>query len=518
MQLATNDLGEKLLAVRVGKARRSLAEFVRYGWHVLEPGVTLEWNWHIQALCDHVQAMLEDWHRHRLDPTYVQRALNMLINVPPGTLKSRIMNVYAPAWMWLHCPEWSVLCLSLNPEAALRDARLSKQVIKSAWYRSWFQPDWEISADRDAAGDYANTRGGFRQSKGITAKVIGQRADAIFLDDPNDAKLVYGGNHCKEIAATFTQSIYNRVNDRRTSIRIIIMQRLHEHDLAGHVLRSGKWAHLMIPLEFEPKRRCTTVFGWTDPRTVEGEVMHPARFTPAVILDEKKNLGSYGYAGQMQQRPAPADGGVFKREWWRWYRDPHSRSTSGRPEGANAHPAIDMPAKFDWMILSVDASFKDLKTSSRVSCQVIAGAGPDRFVLDVVTKHMGLLATCEAIVALRDKWRPTMAAAGLATIETIIEDKANGPAIIELLQSKVDGLKAIIPKGSKESRCQAISPLVESGNVWLPEGASWIPDFFDELSTFPAAEYDDQADSLSQGITYKSGMSAAERFKAMATR
>lgn len=314
MTLKTNSLGEKLLKIRVQKARNRLADFVRYGWDVLEPGTPLEWNWHIEAVCDHVQWMLDDWLRHRNDPSYAQRALNLLANVPPGTLKSRILNVYAPAWMWLKYPSWSVLCLSINPANVLRDARLSRDLITSKWYQVWFEPDWQIRDDHDAAGDYANTRRGVRQSKGLTAKITGQRADAIFVDDPNDAEQINSEAHREGVNDRWSSTIYNRVNDLRSSIRIGIMQRLHEGDWSGHVLATGAWAHLCLPMEFDPDLRCTTIFGFADPRTVEGEVLHPARFTPEVLAEYRRVLGPYGYAGQMQQRPAPKGGGMFKRD------------------------------------------------------------------------------------------------------------------------------------------------------------------------------------------------------------
>lgn len=314
MTLKTNSLGDKLLKVRVQKARNSLAWFVRYGWDVLEPGVLLEWNWHNEALCNHVQWMLEDWLNHRRDATFIQRALNFLANVPPGTLKSRILNVYAPAWMWLHCPSWSVLCLSINPANVLRDARLSRDLIESSWYQSWFQPDWQIRDDQNAASDYANTARGYRQSKGITAKITGQRADAIFVDDPNDAEQINSEVHRDGVNERWASTIYNRVNDLRSSIRIGIMQRLHEDDWSGFILRTGLWAHFCLPMEFDPDTRCTTIFGFADPRTVEGEVLHPARFTPEVLAGYREVLGPYGYAGQMQQRPAPRTGGMFKRD------------------------------------------------------------------------------------------------------------------------------------------------------------------------------------------------------------
>lgn len=307
--------------VKAEKARRSLAEFIREGWHVLEPTTPLIWNWHMDAIALHVQAAVEGWmdvqrwmQREQLRATErpdqepetqpVQLIQNLLFNVPPGSAKSRIISVYTPPWVWLRWPEWRVLYLSTNPDVALRDSVFCREVIESDWYQSWFRPEWQLADDQNAKSFYRNTRGGSRRAKGYLAKITGDRYDALFVDDPNDPEEAHSETVRTSINDRWTSTIYNRVNDLRTSLRIGIQQRVHEDDWSGHVLQEGGWEHVCIPMEYEPQRLDaerdgiprTTAIGWSDPRTEEGELLFPERFPPEVVAKEKKRLGSYGYA------------------------------------------------------------------------------------------------------------------------------------------------------------------------------------------------------------------------------
>jgi predicted phage terminase large subunit-like protein len=253
------------------------------------------------------------------------------------------------------------------------------------------------------------------------------------------------------------------------------MQRLHTDDLAGHVLRQGGWEHLCIPQEFE-KAQPPTALGWVDPRTEPEELMFPERFSLEVLEQEKKALGSYGYAGQHQQRPAPADGGHFKRSWWQYYKV--------------------APDDFDMVIQSWDCTFKDSKKSDFVVGQAWGKRGAQFYLLDQVRDRMDINATIAAIRALSAKYPNSTA--------KLIEDKANGSAVISLLNREIPGLIAIEPEGGKLVRAVAIAPYVEAGNVFLPDPniASWVGDYVGEFATFPNGSFDDQCDSTSQAINW----------------
>ncbi len=301
--------------IRAERARRDLAEFSRQAWPVLEPGTPLEWNWHLDAICAHAQAALEDWRAVMLTRAEnavlpgsarsalpLQRIRNLILNVPPGTGKSRFISVFTPAWMWTGSPQWRAIFVSGNPKVALRDARYCRQLIESEWYQESFIAPlaegmrWRIKPDQRAAGWFGNTRGGQRLAFGTGASITGDRADALFVDDPNDAAEVESHALREAVNEWWDLGTSNRVSDLRHSVRIAIMQRLHEDDWTGHVeQRTGEWAKVAIAQEFEPGViALPSPIGWTDPRESPGELMFPGRF-PAETL--QGGAGAAGRAG-----------------------------------------------------------------------------------------------------------------------------------------------------------------------------------------------------------------------------
>jgi predicted phage terminase large subunit-like protein len=256
---------------------------------------------------------------------------------------------------------------------------------------------------------------------------------------------------------------------------VIVMQRVHENDLAGHVLQQGDYEELKLPAEYEGSRRMTSI-GWQDPRTEPDELLWPERFGREEIDRLKRDLGSYGAASQLQQRPSPAEGGILKRHWWKFYRD--------------------APRKFKEVIQSWDCSFKDSRSSDFVVGQVWGRNGADKYLLDQVRGRMDCPATMQAVKRLSENWPQAQ--------RKVIEDKANGPAVVAMLKHEIAGLIAVNPKGGKEVRAQAVSPQIEAGNVYLPDPsiAPWINGFIEECAAFPNGAFDDQVDAMSQALVY----------------
>jgi predicted phage terminase large subunit-like protein len=254
---------------------------------------------------------------------------------------------------------------------------------------------------------------------------------------------------------------------------VIVMQRVHENDLAGHVVQQGGYEELKLPAEYEGHKQLTCI-GWKDPRTESGELLWPERFGAEEIERLKRTLGSYAAAGQLQQRPSPAEGGVLKRHWWKFYRE--------------------APRPFSEVIQSWDCAFKDTRTSDFVVGQVWGRHGADKYLLDQVRGRMDCPATIQAVKRLSEKWPQAHA--------KLVEDKANGPAVIATLKHEIVGLIAVNPEGGKEVRAHAVSPQIEAGNVYLPDAtiAPWIGGFIDECAAFPNGAYDDQVDAMSQAL------------------
>jgi predicted phage terminase large subunit-like protein len=501
-----------LIQYRAWKARNSLAEFCRQAWNETDPGVPLKWNWHHEALCFHLERMIQEWfeQRHKDEPALtIQR---LLINIPPGTAKSRIVSVFFPAWVWLHYPAWRVLCVSMNPKVAARDSVVCRNLIESRWYQEAFMPEWGASGDSDARDWFLNTAGGERRSFGFSAGVVGLRTDCIIVDDPNDPQEAYSEVMRTKVNETWDLALSNRLNDLRVGMVIGIQQRVHEDDWSNHVLKTGLFEHLRLPLLYEVTTDCfcvtckrgETKFGWRDPRTEDGEVLHRVRF-PEHVIENERAKGSFYFAGQFQQRPAPADGEVFKRSWF---------STID----------IDELPMLEDVLISIDAanSSQASKSNSNNALLVMGRKGPWRYVLEVVKGRWTLTELCNRIQELQTRW-------GQKTkrlVKILVEKKAMGPSVIDELrinrkmQGVIEDDLAQRAHDSKLARAMAVQPLVEGKNVQLIKGAPWADDFLHELTVFKGVGdlKDDQVDAFTMGLNYWRGSAAAERARMMATR
>jgi predicted phage terminase large subunit-like protein len=482
------DPGSALREVRAEMARRSFRDFIRLAWPVVEPARRLIPAWHMDAIADHLQAVSEGQIR------------KLLINIPPGHGKSLIVGVLWPAWQWIRTPQgagWRGLFGSYDFGLATRDSLRCRALIESRLYRDTFRPAWNLSDDQNEKSYFANTESGFRISLSVGGRGTGFRGDAIIVDDPLNASDQHSESARNDVVFWWGQSMSSRLNDPETGSMIVIMQRLHELDLSGHILEQGNYEHLCLPSEFEPGRRSVTSIGWQDPRTEEGALLFPELYPPSVLEQAKKDLGAAGYAGQHQQRPSPPEGGMLQRQWWRFWKPAGLVLPPIRvrfPDGSvHEIHAIDLPETFDRTIQSWDCAFKDHGNSDYVAGLVISAKGSGRYVRDLVRRRMDMPATVHALRALTAKY-PNCGA-------KLVEDKANGPAVIQSLKNEISGLIEVNPEGGKMSRAAAVSPEVEAGNWHLPHPgiAPWVWDFIEECASFPNGAHDDQVDAFSQG-------------------
>lgn len=485
-ELATDLLRQ----LRAFKARASLAEFVKQAWSVMKPGTPLEWGPHVEALCWHIQQQLEDRARAAAERGkkngFRMRAQNVAINIPPRSLKTTVLTC-ATVWAWVHWPALEILYLSTNPRVARNSARMSRDLIRSAWFQEAFNPPWRIRDDQDALSDMGNTAGGQKRSRGLDAEVTGEGGEWVIIDDPHDARDT--PEQIDKAVENYNSAVANRLNDARSSIRTLIMQRLRENDLSGFLLASGEWMHVRLPMEYETKSECRchtcaagiNVYGWRDWRAEEGEVLHP-RFTPEFLASERSphRLGAAGYAGQMQQRPAPPGGLMFQREWFKKIK---RESLPGRKTGGEPQLAV----------------FCDLTTggetkgSSRNALMVAGRHGVNRYVIDMVV-DFGSIIWIEAQLKRLHQQYPTAS--------FVIEAKAAGAPVAARLREVLPALVLWDPGSrSKVARAEAAQPAVHAGNVLLVE-AEWNDDFLDEVARFPRGRFDDQPDTLSMMIDY----------------
>lgn len=454
----------------------------------------------------HLERCFFELLRARRERDFEPLVRNFLFNVPPRSLKSEIVNVFFPAWTWLHDPAIQLLCLSYNPDVASRDARSWRDLIISQWYESIrahavaaaeLQP-WTIGVIA-ALRRVRNTAGGLRAAKGLNAVVMGENSDILIIDDPHDPR-GEGTHAMRQTIARYAETVHNRVNDFKRCMRVGIMQRLHHEDWSAHVLSAGDWEHVMIPMEFEPERARTTVYGWRDPRSIEGELLHEARYSREWCEAEKVRPGfGYAWAGQMQQSPSPRGGGMFQRAAWRfWKPDGVAAPASPRPFGCWEGDARALPAKLERVVLSLDASFRAAAHNDRNVITMWGAAGADLYLLERVSGHFDA-PRCAAELRLavgraRAWWQGVPA--------VLVELGGNGQSVVDYLKHEVRGIVEVRPTDSKESRAAAVQSLVAGGNVYLPEGAPWLDQWIEEFAAFPVGSHDDQVDSFTQAANW----------------
>ena len=459
MQLTKADL----IAVERELCRRSLAEFAKRAWHVLEPAAELKWGWALDAICLHLEAVTDG------------RITRLLMNVPPGSMKSLLTGVIWPAWEWgpRAMPEMRYVGTAHEETLAIRDSRRCRDLIKSEWFQELWPLD--LAADLDGKREFGNTKKGIRQARAFTS-MTGVRGDRIILDDPISADNANSDAKLEAARIAFTETLPTRVNNDKSAI-IVVMQRLNEKDVSGVIKEMGlPYVHLCIPMRFDPKRRCTTEIGWTDPRTVEGELMFPERFSEQQVKELETTLGSYGAAGQLQQAPAPRGGGIIKTSWFKYY---------------------SQAPKLEWTNIYVDTA---QKTGQENDFSVLALWGRtidgQAIKLDMLRgkwESPDLIVQARAFwIKHRDSKVPPRAMK--------VEDKVSGTGLIQTLRREGIPIVAIQRNKDKISRGHDAAPFVESGNVLLPIDAPWLSDFLAEAESFPTGAHDDQLDPMFDAI------------------
>jgi predicted phage terminase large subunit-like protein len=329
-------------------------------------------------------------------------------------------------------------------------------------------------------GLYYTDKGGMRYSTTVGGGGTGWHAHIQVVDDPTKpADVVAGGDKARAALGKtwdwWQGTMASRKTDPGEFARVIIMQRLHEQDLAGRCLDEGGWTHLNLPMRFDSTRACRTPVGG-DRRTEDGELLCPQRFTAEAVAETEKDMGPQVAAAQMQQNPSPAKGLIFDR-------DLLSNEYDERPAGLE-------------LVQSWDCAFKNLASSDYVCGQVWGAFGATYYLVDEVHGRMSFTVTCKAIVDMTAKWP--------SAIAKLVEDKANGTAVIDTLKQDIAGIIPVEPLGGKVARANAVSPLFAAGNVRVPRvtAAPWVGLWREEMASFPMAAHDDRVDATTQALAY----------------
>lgn len=295
MQLIIPSLSQ----VRREQCRRSFHRFVIESFKELEPETTYVDNWHIADICDTLQDLVEGRASKR----------NLIINVPPGSMKSLIVSVFLVPWIWLKRPSFRAINISASNDLALQFSVTTRDFIYSDWYQSFEEVTWSFKEDQNTKSKFDNTAGGWRYAVSTGKAITGWRGDAIIVDDGNDAADVTDAT-LERVSSCWDRGQANRLRTYTKGIRIVIQQRVHEKDLTGHILskQDKSWDKIIIRSLFEqndPDKRPR------DPRTKENELLSPILQPQEYIDGCKEELLDYGFSGFHQQRPTPRTGGMF---------------------------------------------------------------------------------------------------------------------------------------------------------------------------------------------------------------
>ena len=471
--------------VRAERASRHLREYIRQGWAVVEPGVDYTHGWHIDAIAEHLEAVTAGAIR------------NLIINIPPRCTKSLTVGVFWPTWTWIDHPEKQWLTSSYAEVLAVRDAVKSRRLIQSPWYQRRWGDRYRLAGDQNQKSRYENDHNGHRIATGVGGSSTGEGGDIIVADDALKAQDRYSDPVREAANVWWDETMSTRGNNPRTVARVIIMQRLHDDDLTGHVLEKVKaggehYEHLCLPMEYEP-RIYVSAIGWQDPRQDEGALLWPERFGRDEVDGLKTTLGEEGAAGQLQQRPAPAGGAILKRAWW---------------DGKNRFNAGDLGCyrRNIGRWLSFDTAFKDQEANDYTAWGLWEMT--PEYGLQLRQVHQEKLEfpqLASTIEAEGRRWNHDGKLLGI-----IIEDKGSGTSAIQTLRQTAPPelaslLVAFPPAASKVARARQASVWCERGMIELPhpgDAASWLYDFEETLFKFPAVTHDDVVDQMTQAIIY----------------
>jgi predicted phage terminase large subunit-like protein len=442
---------EELDAIEAEQAKRSLLFFVRTAWDIVEPERSFTNNWHIEELCKLLESVTAG---------KVRRAI---VNIPPGTMKSLLVSVFWPAWEMANNPKRRYLTASYGSHLTIRDNLRFRDIVQSAWYQKHYSV--EFTTDQNAKELLKTTEGGWRFATSVGGAGTGEHPDRIIIDDPHTAEQARSAVERDRAAMWFDRTASSRGVMRDVAI-LLIMQRLDEMDLTGHLLaKGGGWEHICFPMRFEPARKDPR-----DPRTKEGQLLWPKLLPEEKVAALELDLGPYGTAGQLQQRPAPEGGGLFQREWFRI---------------VDASPSVARRVR-GWDTAGTDGG-GDYTVGVKM-----AEVNGQFFVEDVVRGQWGPSGVDAVILQTTHMDGPKCAQR---------EEREGGSAGIAVIAARAKSLvgadyQGVSTTGSKVVRSKPYRSQCAAGNVFLVRG-DWNEAYISELCTFPTGRHDDQVDGSS---------------------
>lgn len=463
--------------------RNDLVSFIQFTFNTLYPGKPFLPNWHIDVMAD------------RLMDCMAGKTKRLIINVPPRYLKSITVSVAFVAYLLGHDPSKQIMCISYGEELTKELAKLTRALMQADKYR-WLFPNTYVQQQGKLARaeDLKTTKNGRRLAISAGGPITGRGADVIIIDDPLKASAART-KELDNINTWFDDNIYQRLNNKNDGVIILVMQRLHVHDLTGHLLdKEEHWAHLCIPAISEQDERYPMRSGiaWT---REQGMPILAAHESLTKLEQVKQNQGAYTFAAQYQQNPAADSECLVKAVWFKAYCADELMPVN------KAHAANGLPRGMS-VLQSWDTAFKS-ENSADYSVGITIGLYQKRlYILDVCRQRADYPVLLKLIKDQHQRYKPRV---------LLVEDKASGQNIIASLRHERIPVKAYQPQGDKYERMAAASADIESGLVLLPENAAWKDTFLLEITRFPHVKHDDQVDALSQAVLWQRSNSLTPR-------
>lgn len=439
--------------------RNDFPSFIGKTLSTVDPAAEFLPNWHIDLIAEYLEAA----RRHEIT--------RLIINMPPRSLKSICVSVAWPAWLLGHDPRNRIMAASYASSLGIKHSLDCRLVVTAPWYRSVFK-DTVLSRDQNEKHKFVTTKRGFRMSTSVGASVVGEGGNYLIIDDPMTPAQATNEHWRKHVGHWFDHTYASRLDDKKKGVIILVMQRLHQHDLTGYLLEKGGWQHVSLSAVATQASRFD--FGKLRMEREAGELLHAERENAVLIERAKIELGSAAFAAQYQQQPLPEEGAMIRPWWFVRYKV--------------------APLCPERIVQSWDTAIKSGEGHDASVCLTFAEQEGKSYLLDVQALRLEYPDLKKALYGLAAQWQPQA---------LLLEDRASGQQLLQ--DARRESTLPVLPRqpvGSKITRFAAVSALIEAGRVLLPEQAPWLADFEAEIYAFPNGRHDDRVDALTQYLDW----------------
>lgn len=438
----------------------SFTNFIAKTISVVDPSAEYLPNWHIDLIAEYLEAARKS------------EITRLIINMPPRSLKSICVSVAWPAWILGHDPRSRIIAASYAASLSVKHSLDTRLLLSDSWYQRLF-PELKLSSYQNEKHKFMTSKSGFRMASSVGASVVGEGGNFLIIDDPISPAQAMNANWRGRVNSWFDHTFSTRLNNKKSGIIVLVMQRLHKDDLSGYLLEKGGWEHLSLPaVSFTPQNYS---FGFINKIREGGELLHPERENLLLLERAKIELGSSAFAAQYQQNPLAEEGGMIKRSWLVRYNS--------------------LPPVFDSVVQSWDTAIKSGTQHDASVCLTFIESEGRSYLHDVRAMRLEYPDLKRKLYELAEEYKPQA---------ILLEDKASGQQLLQDIRREAHlPLLGIRPRNDKVTRFAAISAMIEAGKLVLPRQASWLADFEAELFSFPNGSHDDQVDALTQYLDWK---------------